>query len=252
MTNSNRTREVVRERYGEMARAGTSCCEGGSGIQRSLTQLGYSEEQRAAVPDGANLGLGCGNPLGHAGVKPGDIVLDLGSGAGIDAFLAAREVGESGRVIGVDMTPAMIERARANAEREGIGNTEFRLGEIEHLPVADSSVDVIISNCVINLSPDKAQVFAEAHRVLKPGGRILVSDLVWLAPPPASVRESEEALVGCLAGASLRDEYLGLIRDAGFEGVEVVEQGSYGASSSCCGGKEPDQIASVRVRATKR
>lgn len=203
------------------------------------------------MPQGANLGLGCGNPLAYADVKPGETVLDLGSGAGIDAFLAAREVGESGRVIGVDMTPDMITRARANAEKGNYVNTEFRLGEIEHLPVPDASVDVIISNCVINLSPEKEQVFREAYRVLKPGGRILVSDLVWLSPPPMEVRESVEALVGCLAGASLKDEYLALMRGAGFENVEVLAQGTYAAGSSCCGGSDVESVASVKVRAIK-
>jgi len=252
MLNPDETRKVVRERYGDMAKAGTSCCDGGSGVDRSLSEIGYSGDQAEAIPEGANLGLGCGNPLAHAGVRPGETVLDLGSGAGIDAFLAAREVGPAGRVIGVDMTPDMIERARANARQGSYANTEFRLGEIEHLPVPDASVDVIISNCVINLSPEKEQVFREAFRVLKPGGRILVSDLVWLSPPPKEVRESVEALVGCLAGASLKDDYLALIRGAGFEEVEVVAQGTYGSGSgSCCGDPGTKAVASVKVRGLK-
>jgi arsenite methyltransferase len=250
MLNSNETREIVREKYGELATAAASCCGGGTCGDSSLADLGYSTEQAAAIPDGANLGLGCGNPLAHARVQPGETVLDLGSGAGIDVFLAAREVGPSGRVIGVDMTAAMIERARANAENGRFVNTEFRLGEIEHLPVADSSVDVIISNCVINLSPEKEQVFSEAYRVLKPGGRLLVSDLVWLAPPPAEVRSSVEALVGCVAGASLKDEYLSLMRRAGFSDVEVVQQNTYGADA-CCGTPAAQAVASVKVRAMK-
>lgn len=252
MLNSNETREVVREKYGEMAKAGSSCCGGGSCADDTLGTIGYTAEQAAAIPEGANLGLGCGNPLAYAEVKPGETVLDLGSGAGIDAFLASREVGETGRVIGVDMTPAMIERARANAGKGNYANTEFRLGEIEHLPVADASVDVIISNCVINLSPEKEQVFREAYRVLKPGGRVLVSDLVWLMPPPSEIRESVEALVGCLAGASMKDDYLALMRNAGFRDVEVVAQGTYGAgASSCCGGGALESIASVKVRGIK-
>jgi arsenite methyltransferase len=250
MLNSNETRTVVRQKYGELANAGASCCGEGSCNDTGLADLGYSAEQAAAIPAGANLGLGCGNPLAHAAVKPGETVLDLGSGAGIDAFLAAREVGPSGHVIGVDMTPAMIERARANAASGKYTNTEFRIGEIEHLPVADGSVDVIISNCVINLSPEKEQVFREAYRVLKPGGRLLVSDLVWLASPPAEVRESVEALVGCVAGASLKDDYLALVRGAGFSEVAVVEQSTYGADA-CCGTPGADAVASVKVSAVK-
>ena len=252
MLNPNETREVVREKYGEMAKAAASCCgpSGGCGGEPSLADIGYSAEQAAAIPEGANLGLGCGNPLAYAGVKPGETVLDLGSGAGIDAFLAAREVGPNGRVIGVDMTPAMVDRARANAAQGHYQNTEFRLGEIENLPVADESVDVIISNCVINLSPEKAQVFGEAFRVLKPGGRLLVSDLVWLTAPPAEVRASVEALVGCVAGASLKDDYLELMREAGFDEVAVLAEASYGADT-CCGTPGADQVASVKVRAVK-
>lgn len=249
MLNSKETRKIVREKYGEFAESGASCCGGPCGGP-SMTDIGYSEDQAAKVPEGADLGLGCGNPLAHAEVKPGETVLDLGSGAGIDAFLASQAVGETGRVIGVDMTPAMIDRARTNAEKGNFANTEFRLGEIEHLPVADSSVDVIISNCVINLSPDKEQVFREALRVLRPGGRLLVSDLVWLATPPPEVRSSVEALVGCLAGASMKDEYLELMRAAGFVDVEVVAQDTYGGD--CCGaGGATQSVASVKVRALK-
>jgi SAM-dependent methyltransferase len=250
MLNSTETRELVREKYGELAKAGTSCCGGGTCGETSLADIGYSAEQVAAIPEGANLGLGCGNPLAHAEVQPGETVLDLGSGAGIDAFLAAREVGPTGRVIGVDMTPAMVERARSNAASGNYANTEFRIGEIEHLPVADQSVDVIISNCVINLSPEKEQVFREAYRVLKPGGRLLVSDLVWLAHPPEEVRSSVEALVGCVAGASLEDDYLALIRKAGFSDVQVVGEATYGADA-CCGTPEAQAVASVKVRAIK-
>ena len=186
---------------------------------------------------------------------PGDVVLDLGSGAGMDAFLAAHEVGPTGRVIGVDMTAEMVERARENARKVGVSNVEFRLGEIEHLPVADASVDVIISNCVINLSPDKEAVFAEALRVLKPGGRLVVSDLVLTAPIPDDVRHSVEAYVGCVAGAAMRDEYLWMIGAAGFRDIQVVEERSYG-DADVFGGYEwlrqaTKSVVSAKVRAVK-
>jgi len=267
MNSTTDIRETVREKYGKIAEgdaAGSGCCGGskassccgGSDADVALGEIGYSREQTAAIPEGANLGLGCGNPLAHAGVKPGETVLDLGSGAGIDAFLAAREVGPTGRVIGVDMTPSMLRRARENAAKGGYSNVEFRLGEIEALPVADATIDLIISNCVINLSPEKPRVFAEALRALKPGGRLLVSDLVLTRPLPESVRESVEAYVGCVAGASLKDEYVRLIRDAGFADVEVVEERGYGAGAGVLPDvvKEAnawDAVASVKVRAVK-
>lgn len=184
-----------------------------------------------AIPAEANLGLGCGNPTALAGLKPGETVLDLGSGAGIDCFLAARRVGPTGRVIGVDMTPEMIDRARANARRGGFSNVEFRLGEIENLPLADSSVDVIISNCVINLSTDKPRVFREAFRVLRPGGRLLVSDLVLTSPLPAAVSQSLDAYVACVAGALTREDYLSAITAAGFKNIEVVTEKNFPPSS---------------------
>jgi SAM-dependent methyltransferase len=218
-------RNTVRDKYGAIAQATTV---GGCGCGTTdLESLGYSRDQVGVVPEGADLGLGCGNPLQHAAVQPGETVLDLGSGAGVDAFLAAREVGPTGRVIGVDMTPAMLDRARANARKIEAHNVEFRLGEIEQLPVADNSVDVIISNCVINLSPDKPAVFAEAMRVLRPGGRVVVSDLVLLENLPKDIESSVTAYVGCVAGASHRDAYLRLLRDAKFENVEVVEEKRY-------------------------
>jgi SAM-dependent methyltransferase len=197
------------------------CC-GGADPQDASLAMGYSAEDVAGVPEGANLGLGCGNPQAIAGLRPGEVVLDLGSGGGFDCFLASKKVGVSGRVLGVDMTPAMVSKARANAEKAGSENIEFRLGEIEALPVADASVDVIISNCVINLSPDKARVFREAHRVLKPGGRLAVSDVVAFADMPESVRKDMELYSGCIAGASPIKELEAMLKAAGFEDVQVA------------------------------
>ncbi|MCI0494788.1 arsenite methyltransferase [candidate division KSB1 bacterium] len=224
-------KNIVREKYGKIASQQSSCCQpaascccGGDDASNISKFIGYSNDDLAAVPEGANLGLGCGNPIALASLKPGEIVLDLGSGAGFDCFLAAQKVGDTGKVIGVDMTAAMIEKARDNARKGNYANVEFRLGEIEHLPVADNFADVLISNCVINLSPDKAQVFREAFRVLKPGGRMMVSDIVLLAELPEPIQKSIDAYVGCLAGALLKDDYLGKIRDAGFQQVEVVDE----------------------------
>jgi arsenite methyltransferase len=233
-------RTAVREKYGAIAE-GNGCGCGTAGSTCCSSELSYSAGEKAAVPEGSNLGLGCGAPVALAEPKPGETVLDLGSGAGVDVFLAAKEVGPQGRAIGVDMTPAMIDRARTNAVKGGYANVEFRLGEIEHLPVQDGSVDVIVSNCVVNLSPDKGQVFREAYRVLRSGGRMLLSDLVLEQPLPPEIKESTEAYVGCIAGASLRGEYLSMIRDAGFQGVEVVAEGRYAT--------EP--VTSVQVRAIK-
>jgi SAM-dependent methyltransferase len=191
-------------------------------------RIGYGAGAIAAVPEGANLGLGCGAPLVHAALRPGETVLDLGSGAGFDVFLAARETGPTGRVIGVDMTPEMLARARRNAETTGQDNVEFREGRIEALPVADASVDVVISNCVINLVPDKAAVFREVARVLRPGGRMVVSDVVLERPLPHAVASSVAALTGCVAGAALRDDYLRIVADAGLSDVEVLEDRGFG------------------------
>ncbi len=225
-------KEAVRARYAGHATNGTSCCApsasragsccGGSSQQSVSEQLGYDTDDLAAIPDGADLGLGCGNPLAMLGLKEGETVVDLGSGGGIDCFIAARRVGPAGRVIGVDMTPEMIARARRNAAAGGYTNVEFRLGEIEHLPVGDSTIDAIISNCVVNLVPNKRQVFTDAYRVLKPGGRLSVSDIVLLGEVPLQIRDSVEAYVSCLSGAILRDEYLRFIEDAGFTEVEVA------------------------------
>ncbi|MDZ5810035.1 arsenite methyltransferase [Halorubrum sp. AD140] len=210
-------RRVVRERYSGIAAAGSSCCDDGDESRR----LGYDEGDVDAVAAGANLGLGCGNPTAIASLEPGETVLDLGSGGGFDCFLAAREVGPDGRVIGVDMTPEMVERARENVERNGTETVEFRLGEIEHLPVADASVDVILSNCVINLSPEKPQVFREAFRVLRPGGRLAVSDVVRTAPFPDGVRLDPASVAGCVAGASSIEEVESMLEDAGFEAIAI-------------------------------
>jgi SAM-dependent methyltransferase len=226
-------REMVWEGYAKVAKGGcgccgpSSCCGGADTAEQISKKVGYSSDEMEAVPDGANLGLGCGNPLAHAEIRGGDTVLDIGSGAGFDCFLAARRVGKIGRVIGVDMTPEMIARARENAKNAGVKNVEFRLGEIESLPVADSTVDLIISNCVINLSPDKAQVFSEAFRVLKPRGTLMVSDIVLERNLPEAVLSSVAAYVGCLAGAVQKGVYIDLIRGAGFSEVEVIEETAY-------------------------
>lgn len=220
-------RQAVRAHYGATARAadsGGGCAAGAccGPAPAASAALGYGAADLAAVPEGANLGLGCGNPQAIAALRPGESVLDLGSGAGFDCFLAARQVGAAGRVIGVDMTPDMIARARANAERGGYRNVEFRLGEIESLPVSDGSVDVVISNCVVNLSPDKPAVFAEAFRVLRPGGRLAIADIVASAELPEAVRADLALYTGCMAGASLVGALEAMLRDAGFDQVRVT------------------------------
>jgi arsenite methyltransferase len=222
-------RDMVREGYAGVARNTGQCCGGATANAATIARhIGYSDDDVRAVPAGANLGLGCGNPLALANVQPGETVLDLGSGAGFDALLAARVVGPAGHVIGIDMTPEMLTRAEANARAAGVGNVEFRRGYIEALPVDDASVDVVISNCVINLSPDKPRVFEESYRVLRPGGRLAISDLVLKAPLPVGLLRSVEAYIGCVAGAMLRDDYLAAIRGAGFRTVEVVNEDSFG------------------------
>jgi SAM-dependent methyltransferase len=270
-------RKSVREGYAKIAKESGSCCNtsakacGCNSTQsaKDISQsIGYSEEDLKSVPDGSNLGLGCGNPLALASVKEGETVLDLGSGAGFDCFLAANKVGKNGQVIGVDMTPEMLEKARENARKNNYTNVEFRLGEIESLPVADSSVDIIISNCVINLSVDKEKVFKEAFRVLKPGGRLMVSDIVLTKELPDAVRKSVQAYIGCVAGAMLEADYLGAIEGAGFVNVRVADEGGIDEDSlkndpvavSIAEGSEltPDQmrdlarsIKSIRVSAVK-
>lgn len=253
-------RAVVREKYGQIAQAagccgGGSCCGGATDVDEAARQIGYCAEDLAGIPSAANLGLGCGNPLEYAKPQPGEAVLDLGSGAGLDCFLAARAVGAGGHVIGVDMTAAMIEKARANAAAGGYVNVEFRLGEIEHLPLPDDSVDLVISNCVINLSPDKPQVFRDALRVLKPGGRMLISDLVLLRPISPALRNSVAAYVGCVAGALQKSDYLAAIRDAGFAAVDIVAEHRYDVGLDALGGELQreayEAVSSIKVRATK-
>jgi SAM-dependent methyltransferase len=223
-------RKVVRDGYATIAKSGSSCCSPTSSCcstnasQEISKGIGYTEKELEAVPEGANLGLGCGNPVAFTSLREGETVLDLGSGAGFDCFLAANKVGKSGKVIGVDMTPEMIEKAREHARKGSYENVEFRLGEIENLPAADGSVDVVISNCVINLAPDKERVFKEAFRVLRPRGRLLVSDIVLSRELPSSIRDSIQAYVSCLAGAVMKDEYLQIIRKAGFQQVRIIDE----------------------------
>jgi len=247
----------VRDRYARAVNTKTSCCGSGSSpccggqagpdLGEMSQKVGYSAEELAVIPEDANLGLGCGNPTAIAGLKAGETVLDLGSGAGIDCFLAAAKVGPRGRVIGVDMTPDMIDKARQNARQAGAKNVEFRLGEIENLPAADGSVDVIISNCVINLSTDKPRVFREAFRVLKPGGRLMVSDLALKKPLPKAVRESVDVYVACVAGAMVKEDYLGAIREAGFKDVAVVSETAFPAELILEDSLVPEIIKKLKI-----
>jgi SAM-dependent methyltransferase len=223
-------RKVVRKGYAKIAKKSSSCCApvapccGSANAALISKKMGYTEKELETVPEGANLGLGCGNPVALASLKEGETVLDLGSGAGFDCFLAANKVGKKGKIIGVDMTPEMIEKARENAKKGNYSNVEFRLGEIENIPAADGSVDAVISNCVINLSPNKKKVFEEGFRVLKPGGRLMVSDIVLLKELPASIKNSLEAYVSCIPGAMIREEYLRTIENAGFKEVKIVDE----------------------------
>jgi arsenite methyltransferase len=225
-------KKEVKKKYGELAKSSASCCgsakSGCCGTAPSAEELsasvGYTPAELALIPEGANLGLGCGNPVALASLRPGETVLDLGSGGGIDCFLAARKVGPEGRAIGVDMTAEMIDLARANARKGDLKNVEFRLGEIENLPVEDGTVNVVISNCVINLSTDKEKVFREIYRVLKPGGRMMVSDIVLDGELPAKVKDSVAAYTGCIGGALQRRDYLDAMAKAGFTQVEIVAE----------------------------
>lgn len=226
-------RQAVRTEYGRIAEEGggcgcgadPGCCGSPADVDTLSRMLGYSTEDNESVPEGANLGLGCGNPQAIAGLRSGETVVDLGSGAGFDCFLASRQVGETGRVIGVDMTAAMILRARSNALKGNYRNVDFRLGEIEALPVGDATADVIISNCVINLSPDKQRVFAESYRILKPGGRLAVADIVAFAEPPEEIRRDIALYTGCMAGASHIDRLEEMLREAGFEEIRISPRG---------------------------
>ena len=246
-------REAVRERYANIAiNRGSDCCGEGNADVTSA-HLGYSEDELTAVPEGANLGLGCGNPQAIANLKPGETVLDLRSGAGFDCFLAAKAVGETGYVLGVDMTHEMLQKARENASKLGAENVEFRLGEIEHLPVADNTVDVIISNCVVNLSPDKPQVYREAFRALKPGGRLAISDVVAFRTLPETVLNDLKAYTGCMAGASLITELQTILGDAGFTNIQITskDESREVIDDWAPGTDVADYVASANVEAVK-
>lgn len=234
------TGKIVREAYGKIAQRqeGCGCGTCGPDAKEFAKSIGYSEKELAAIPDEANLALSCGNPTSLASLNESEVVLDLGSGAGFDCFLAATKVGPKGKVIGVDMTPEMIEKARNNAKKSGVENVEFRLGEIENLPVRGNSVDVVISNCVINLSADKPRVFQEVYRVLKPGGRIAISDIALLKELPEKIRESMEAYVGCIGGAILIDEYKRIVEASMLKDVSLTIKGS----SACIGADTKDLI----------
>lgn len=255
-------RQAVRKTYGQIAQSdaacgcGPSCCDSGAvpGDAKAASMgFGYSSQEVEGIPDGANMGLGCGNPQAIAALKPGETVLDLGSGGGFDCFLAAKQVGESGKVIGVDMTPDMVSKARSNAHKGGYGNVEFRLGEIENLPVADGTVDVIISNCVINLSPDKQQVFRDAFRVLKSGGRLAISDIVATIELPEEMKSDLALYSGCMAGATPIAELEAMLRIAGFENVAIVPKDESRAfiRDWAPGRKIEDFVVSAQIQGTK-
>ena len=242
-------KEHVKERYGEIAKNQGCCCTscGPSATDMAL-QMGYTEEDLKNVPGAATMGLGCGNPVALASLKEGETVLDLGSGGGIDVFLAAKKVGPKGKVIGVDMTKEMINKATTTAEKYGYENVEFRMGEIENLPVESNSLDAVISNCVINLSPDKEKVFQEAYRILKPGGRIMISDLVTEGELPEEVKKSFDAWSSCVAGALEKSQYLDTIRRVGFKNVKIISESTYKIDVSREIGTK---IKSVQVEAFK-
>jgi arsenite methyltransferase len=251
-TENDQVRAQVRTAYAKVAQGGSGCSVGCCGTEGSGSlALGYSEDELSSVPEGADLGLGCGNPQAIAALKPGETVLDLGSGAGFDCFLAAKRVGRTGRVIGVDMTPEMVAKARANARRVEATNVDFRLGEIEHLPVLDNAVDAILSNCVINLSPDKAAVFREAYRVLKPGGRLAISDVIATKPMPPEVAQNLEAYTGCVAGAASEAELRRLLTEAGFEEVSINVRPGSGVILEQCMPGSADYVASATIEGRK-
>lgn len=246
-------KEFVKERYSQIAREGSSCCSCGetcgSGVVEQAKKIGYSEEELKSLPLSTNLGLGCGNPTALAELKEGETVLDLGAGSGIDVFLASKKVGTTGFVIGVDMTEDMVRKAREIASQFGYQNVEFRLGEIENLPVQDNSIDVIISNCVINLSPDKLRSYQEAFRVLKPGGRVLISDLVTEGEIPEDIKRSFAAWAGCIAGAMEKQQYLNTIKKAGFREVSIISEKFY--SELEMDDRLSGKIISVQIKAYK-
>lgn len=223
-------KDIVKKEYGEIAKTSAQCgcgscgCSSNMTVQKQSGEMGYSEDEMSAVPDGSNLGLGCGNPTAVASLKEGDVVLDLGSGAGFDVFLAAKKVGPTGKAIGVDMTDEMLEKAKDNAKKGGFTNIEFKKGDIENLPLGDSSVDVVISNCVINLAPDKAKVFKETYRVLKTGGRLMVSDVVLIKPLPEDLKKDKDLLIGCVSGAILKEDYLNLLKQTGFTDITIHKE----------------------------
>lgn len=222
----------VQKAYADIAKISGGCgckscgCDSNQTVQRQSGQMGYSQEEMREAPAGSNLGLGCGNPVAIASLKEGEVALDLGSGAGFDAFLTARKVGSNGKVIGIDMTEEMLIKARDNAKKGGFNNVEFRKGDIENLPVNNNSIDVVISNCVINLAPNKEKVFKEIYRVLKPGGRLMVSDTVLLKPLPDEIRNDEKLLTGCVSGAILKYDYISLLEKAGFTKVKIQKEGT--------------------------
>lgn len=221
-------KQIVKENYGNIAKQNSSCCGGGSCCSGSLPDLskliGYTDDQLTEVPEGANLGLGCGNPIALATIKTGETVLDLGSGAGFDAFLATRKVGDAGKVIGVDMTEQMIQKAKQNAVTGKFTNVEFRLGDIEDLPVESETIDAIMSNCVINLAPNKNKVFSEAYRVLKSGGRLMISDIVLSKELPKHLKDDAALLTGCISGAILKENYLKMLNEAGFKEIAITKE----------------------------
>ncbi len=253
-------KKMVRESYGKIAKQdSSSCCGpqascgptsscGSTGLATDVSKsIGYSDDDINTVPDGANLGLGCGNPIALASLKEAETVVDLGSGAGFDCFLAANKVGENGRVIGVDMTPEMIEKARENAVKDNYSNVEFRLGEIDNLPVADNTADIVISNCVINLAPVKSRVFEEAYRVLKPGGRMMVSDIVLVKELPESILNSIEAYVGCVSGAIKVEDYIKTIEDAGFNKVKIIEENTFAVGNYIDSESIKDTVSEIKI-----
>ena len=251
--NTTEVKEMVRNKYGSIATGSESCCGSPTASQEASCTMGYSGAELASLPEGADLGLGCGNPQALAAMRPGEVVVDLGSGAGIDCFLAAQQVGPAGRVIGVDMTHEMLAKSRANAERVGATNVEFRLGEIEHLPIADNAADVAISNCVINLVPDKEQVYREAFRVLKPGGRIAIADVVNTAPLPAELASEASLLCTCLAGAATTRQIEDWLAAAGFTDIRItIKPGSRELVESWAPGRGiADYAASATIEARK-